>query len=86
MLAELVKNLADGYFIEDRMLRRKWVSHGEGFMGKPLYQVVIREKFRHVVLRVAHDESGHMGVTKTYDHILRLFFWPRVKKKCLGIY
>ncbi len=37
-------------------------------------------KFRDLVLRVAHDESGHMGVAKTCDRILRHFFWPRVKK------
>jgi hypothetical protein len=25
------------------------------------------------------DEAGHMGVRKTYDCILRYFFWPRLK-------
>lgn len=75
-----VKDLAQGYFIEDGVLFRKWVPHGEGFMGEPVYQVVIPEKFRNGVLRVAHDDSGHMGVTKTYARILRHFFWPRVKR------
>ncbi len=75
-----VKDLAQGYFIENGVLLRKWVPHGEGFMGEPVYQVVIPAKFRDVVLRVAHDESWHMGVTKTYDRILQHFFWPRVKK------
>lgn len=42
-------------------------------MGEPVYQVVIPSKFCEVVLRVAH-ESGHMGVTKTYDWILLHFF------------
>ena len=75
-----VMDLAKGYFIEKGVLLRKWVPHGEGFMGEPVYQVVIPSKFREVVLRVAHDESGHMGVTKTYDRILQHFIWPRVKK------
>lgn len=69
-----VKNLAQGYFIEKGVLLRKWVPHGEGFMGEPVYQVVIPSKFCEVVLRVAHVESGHMGVTKAYDRILRHFF------------
>lgn len=33
-----------------------------------------------LVLKVAHDESGHFGVKKTYLNILKHFFWPRVKK------
>lgn len=28
----------------------------------------------------SHDGSGHMGVGKTYDRILRHFFWPRMKR------
>ena len=59
------EDLAQGYFIEKGVLLRKWVPHGEGFMGEPVYQVVISSKFCEVVLRVAHDESGHTGVAKT---------------------
>lgn len=30
---------------------------------------------------MAHDHpwAGHLGVTKTYDHILQHFFWPGLK-------
>lgn len=31
------------------------------------------------MLEVAHDHSGHSGVRKPYDCILRYFFWPRIK-------
>lgn len=33
---------------------------------------------------ISHDELGHMGVGKTYNCILRHFFWPRVKKSIAG--
>lgn len=49
-------------------------------MGEPVYQVVIPSKFCEVVIRVAHDKSGHMGVTETFDWSLLHFFWPCVKK------
>ena len=32
------------------------------------------------MLTLAHDGSGHLGVRKTYDRILRHFFWPSMKK------
>lgn len=45
-------------------------------------QVVIPVPYRATILNVAHDNpfSGHLGVRKTYDRILRHFFWPRLKR------
>ncbi len=74
-----VKNHAQCYFIQNDVLMRKWVPHGEGFVDEPVYQVVVPSRFRSVVLQISHDESGHLGVRKTYDRILRYFFWPRLK-------
>lgn len=33
------------------------------------------------MLSLAHDQdlSGHLGITKTYDSLLRHFFWPSMK-------
>ena len=45
-----------------------------------MYQLVVPTKFRPRVLKVAHDESGHFGVRKTYFNVLKQFFWPRVKR------
>ena len=59
---------------------RKWVPHGPDFVGDPIFQIVVPSKFHSVVLQVSHDECGHMGVRKTYDRILRYFFWPRLKR------
>ena len=75
-----VKSVASGYFLQDGILMRKWVPHGEDFVGDSIFQVVVPSKFRGYVLKLAHDGSGHLGVHKTYDRILRHFFWPRLKK------
>ena len=32
------------------------------------------------MLKCSHDQTGHLGVKKTYCHILRYFFWPRLKR------
>ncbi len=74
-----VSNVARGYFVQDGMLLRKWVPHGDDIVGDPVFEVVVPTKFRKTVLEVAHDHSGHSGVRKPYDHILRYFFWPRIK-------
>ncbi|XP_030283654.1 uncharacterized protein LOC115587797 [Sparus aurata] len=75
-----LKSVASGYFLQDGILVRKWMPHGEDFVGDPIFQVVVPLKFRGLVLKLAHDGSGHLGVHKTYDRILRHFFWPRLKK------
>ena len=38
-------------------------------------------KYWALVLGLAHDHSmsGHLGIRKTYSHILRYFFWPGLK-------
>lgn len=82
-LAELfdgdVPNVARGYFVQDGMLLRKWFPHGDDFVGDPVVQVVVPTKFQKTVLEVAHDHSGHSGVRKTYDSILRYFFLASYK-------
>lgn len=75
-----VGNHAQCYFIDNGVLVRKWVPQWENFVGDPVYQVVVPTKFRSLVLQMSHNESGHLGVRKTYDRILRYFFWPRLKR------
>ena len=43
-------------------------------------QLVIPENFREKVLRLAHETlmSGHLGIKKTMDRVLTVFFWPGV--------
>ena len=46
--------------------------------SEPVFQVVVPVKCRD--LRTAHNQSGHLGVRKTYNYILRYFFWPLLKR------
>ena len=69
-----IKNSGRGYFLNDRLLVRKLVPHGESFIGDPVVQIVLPEKFWESVLKVAHEGSGHLGVRKTHDQVLRHFF------------
>lgn len=41
---------------------------------------MVPAKLRESVLKLAHDSAGHWGVRKTYDRVLRHFFWPRLKR------
>ncbi len=45
-------------------------------------QVVVPPSYRSEILRLAHDGlfAGHLGVNKTYDRVIRHFFWPGIKK------
>ncbi len=64
-----VKSAAEGYLLQNGLLVRKWVPHGESFVGNPIFQVVVPSKFREEVLRTSHDQLGHLGVRKTYDYL-----------------
>ncbi len=75
-----IHDVARAYFVQDGLLLRKWSPHGEDFVGDPIGQVVLPTKFRSIVLEVAHEKSGHPGIKKTYDRVLRYFFWPRLKR------
>lgn len=77
-----VKNKDTIYFIEDGLLLRKWKSRSDFDDSGAVVQVVVPTKHRQSVLSLAHDHawSGHLGVTKTYDRVLRHFFWPGLKR------
>lgn len=80
MVADVeLESSACGYFLQYGLLVRKWVKHGESFVGDPIIQVVLPEKFCESDLKVAHDGSGHLSIRKTYDWVLRHFFWLQLK-------
>ena len=78
--ASEVKNDSHCYFLLKGLLMRKWVPHGDDFVGDPVLQIVLPSKLRETVLRRAHDDSGHWGVRKTYNRVLKHFFWPKLKR------
>lgn len=74
------KEKAQYYLLDDGLLMRKWVPCFEDCVGNPVYQIVVPVQFCKLVLQLSHDQSGHIGVRKTYDCTLRPFFWPRSRK------
>ena len=71
------------YFLDDDLLMRKWSPYASSDLNlNAVYQIVVPKCYRDSILAVAHESrwSGHLGVTKTYQHILKQFFWPAMKK------
>lgn len=68
------------YRLDEGVLMRHW-SPGSGFTHEPVCQIVVPQPFRSQVLGLAHDHcmSGHLGIKKTYNRVLRFFFWPGLK-------
>lgn len=63
---------------------RKWMplSSSAADDWSVVTQIVVPSPYRTVNLNLAHDNplAGHFGVKKTYDQILRHFFWPGLKR------
>ena len=59
---------------------RMWSSR-TGIGTDRVCRIVIPQEYRKHVLTLAHDDklSGHLGIRKTYDRVLRHFFWPNLK-------
>ncbi len=68
------------YLFDDGVLLRKW-SPVAGMECDVVHQVIVPKKFRPQVLSLAHDHalSGHLGIKKTYNRVIRYFFWPGLK-------
>jgi hypothetical protein len=79
-----ISDQAMGYFIKNDIIMRKWrppdVSVDDKWSVR--YQIVILKPYREEVLRLAHETplSGHLGINKTYEKIIRHFYWPGVQK------
>ena len=78
-----VTDQAMGYFIKNDILMRKWrppdVNVDDEWAVR--YQIVIPKPYREEVLSLAHETplSGHLGIDKTYEKIIRHFYWPGVR-------
>lgn len=59
---------------------RKWVPCEGDFVGELVFQIAGPELFWDTVLKIAHNESGHLGVRKSYDRVQRLFLWSILKR------
>ena len=78
--------------VDNGVLIRTWVPPlgeapgGTGEVWDTVHQIVVPAEYRQHVLKLAHEHwwSGHLGVAKTYDRILRHFFWPGIKTDVVG--
>lgn len=75
-----LENAVPGYFHKDGLLVRKWLPQSDSFVGDAIFQVIIPIRLRPEILHTAHNTTGHLGVKKTYDSVLRYFYWPRLKR------
>uniref|UniRef100_A0AAQ4NYV1 Gypsy retrotransposon integrase-like protein 1 n=1 Tax=Gasterosteus aculeatus aculeatus TaxID=481459 RepID=A0AAQ4NYV1_GASAC len=78
---EKAKVQETAYLVDAGVLMRKWTAHKTGKDWDTVWQVVVPSPMRQQVLSLAHNPawSGHLGVTKTYNRVLRHFFWPGLK-------
>lgn len=65
------------YVWEDGVLMRKWSPSKKDLSWKTVFQVVVPDIFREQILCLAL--SGHLGVNKTSNRIIRYFYWPGLK-------
>ncbi len=72
--ADQVRDVALGYLVQGDLLVHKWVPSDGGFVGEEIFQVVMPKCFHDVVQQTAHDACGHLGIKKTYYHVLRYLF------------
>lgn len=75
--ADKAKGEQVAYTIDDGVLLRRWCPRNKiDSDWSVVHQVVVPTVFRPHVLSVAHESpwSGHLGVTKTYQRILKHFF------------
>lgn len=77
----LTKQEKVAYLIDNEVLVHKWSPANTDSELNAVSQIVIPTGYRQHVLSVAHESqwSGHLGVTKTYQLILRHFFCPGLK-------
>jgi transposase InsO family protein len=65
-----------------RFVRKNGLIHREfsAREGKKYWQVVVPQRYRSQVLRVAHESSmaGHLGKAKTTSRVVAEFYWPGV--------
>lgn len=77
--ADKAKGERVSYLIDNGVLLRKWIHLLSDL--NTIFQIVVPSTYRSQVLALAHDSqwSGHLGITKTYQHILKYFYWPGLK-------
>ena len=69
-----IKSKMGKLIMTDGFLHRVSTCH----TGRRTQQLVLPAKFKAVVLKVMHDDVGHLGMERVTDMIRRRFFWPKM--------
>lgn len=78
------EKMSTGYFLKDGVLVHKWTPPHMSAQDDwgVVTQIVVLKMYHNEILKLAHDNplAGLLGVTKTYDCVLRCCFWPGLKR------
>ncbi|KAL2099462.1 hypothetical protein ACEWY4_005942 [Coilia grayii] len=79
---EEMGEIADGCYLKEGMLLRKWrpPQRPATEQWSVFSQIVLPVCYREEVLKLAHEKpmAGHLGIRKTQERVLRHFYWPRL--------
>ncbi len=79
---EIAGERKSAYYMDNGLLMRKWCRNvSDDFEWSTVNQIVVPVSYRQAVLALAHGHalSGHLGIKKTNNQILKHFVWPRLK-------
>ena len=72
------------FYKQNGVLMRKWrpPNTPANDEWKIVHQIVVPRVYRDEVISIAHNSpmAGHLGVRKTHDRIIQLFWWPTLRK------
>lgn len=72
------------FYRKGKVLMRKWrpVEDSLDEDWSEVHQVVVPKVFHRQILNVSHEVglSGHLGVNKTSQRIVKHFFWPGLRR------
>ena len=78
------KDMAEGFFLKDGVLLRKFRPPDRPVAEEwaVLEQIVLPPGYRQEVLQLAHETplAGHLGIRKTQARIMKHFYWPQLHK------
>ncbi len=63
----------DRFRLKNELLYRTRMSD-----GLTIFQLVLPEVVRPLVLQKLHDDMGHLGIKRTLDLVRSRFYWPRM--------
>ena len=80
LLARNIKSSKDMYFVDSELIYNLWNIR----LNKHIFkQLCIHRELIPKILSLLHDTqfTGHMGVHKMYEEVIRFFLWNNIYKE-----